>query len=153
MKKILFFIFAALVFMFAALAFVACEKEENSPLSDNTLSNGSFPPKMFTLTPDVFNAEAGTVIFVKTPMPTYNVDYFNNKKESYPTGIKKIPATYPAIYENDYYSLVQTACDTYEITIKPIDKTCIFGLVFRDEPSNNDRIKLGYITVNYTSAE
>ena len=139
MKKLLFV-------LFAALAFVACEKE-NGEIA------GSVSPTKITLTPNVFNAEAGTIIKIKTPVPTYNACYFDEGNKSYDTGVEKIPVVYPSTYENDYYSLVQTAKDTYEITVKSIEKACTFTIFFRDEPNNKGHWNLGYITVNYTPAE
>ena len=137
MKKILFI-------LFAALAFVACDKEENS--------NTSFVRTRFHLENSEYNAEAGTVIKVKTPMPSCNMFYNDELGEEYKTGVEKIPTVFPSSYENDYYSLVQTSDDTFEITVKPISKPCSFTIVFNNK-STKGQHHYGLLKVNYTPAE
>lgn len=139
MKKLLFVIVAA-------LAFVACEKEKNSGILDST------PPEIFSLTPNTFNAEAGTIINIKTPVPSCNMYYMNENDYLLKTGIKQMPTIFPATYENNLYSLVQTSEDTFEITIKTISQTCSFHIRF----SNTDESighPSGTIRVNYKYAE
>ena len=139
MRKLLFV-------LVAALAFVACKKEENSELLNST------PPEIFTLTPNIFNAEAGTIIKIKTPVPSCNMYYINENDHLLRTGVNQMPTTFPATYENDLYSLVQTSDDTFEICIKAIDKACIFHIKF----SNTDKSighPSGAIRINYALAE
>lgn len=138
MKKILFI-------LFAALAFVACEKDGESGKANSS-------PRSFISPKDIdTNAKAGTVFKFKTVMPTYNDSYRDGDGIKYDTGINKIPVAYPSTYENDYYSLVQTANDTYEVTIKSIEKACTFTLFFRGKEDIG--ATSGYFLINYTPAE
>ncbi len=109
-------------------------------------------PRSFILPENIdTNAKAGTVFKFKTVKPTYNDSYRDGEGIKYDTGINKIPVAYPSTYENDYYSLVQTANDTYEVTVKSIEKTCAFTLFFRDKEDIG--ATSGYFLFNYTPAE
>ena len=138
MKKLLFV-------LFAALAFVACEKEEESGKANSS-------PRSFISPKDIdTNAKAGTIFKFKTVVPTYHDSYRDGEGVSYDTGIEKIPAAYPSTYENDYYSLIQTANDTYEVTVKSIKKACSFTICFKNNEGNGEIS--GYFPINYTPAE
>ena len=71
MKKILFFMFAALVFMFTALAFVACEKNDDwgEELGDLLYDDSGF----VKLSEDsvTFDREKGGTITIKTEEAAY----------------------------------------------------------------------------------
>lgn len=137
MKKILFI-------LFAALAFVACEKEKEE-------GAGNFPPpQLLNILPNSYNAQAGAVIKVKTPIPTYNNSYRINS-HPFDTGVDKMPMTFPASNENEYYKLVQTSADTYEITIKSFDKPCTLDVRFVN--TDDEILNFGFVTINYTPAE
>ena len=137
MKKLLFV-------LFAALAFVACEKDKEE-------SAGNFqPPHMLNILPDSYNAQAGSVIKIKTPIPTYNNSYRINDRP-YDTGVDKMPISFPSGNENEYYKLVQTSADTYEITINPFNKP--YKLDVRFVNTDDEVLNFGFVTINYTPAE
>ena len=149
MKKILFM-------LFAALAFVACNNEEEK------YSTGGVVPIAFRIYPDTYTAEAGTIIKIKTPVPTVHFAYYDelpgvpvedglrlnstNIEEDDPASL-----SFPYTYENEYYSLIQTDVWSYEITVKELDKPCKFGLRFG---GNQGGIGLsGSIIINYVLSE
>lgn len=140
MKKILFI-------LFAALAFVACEKE--NPEENFRMVNGN-QPMVFDINPEAYNVESEAVIKIKTPIPTFNstyaIDWF-----SFSTGVKEIPKEFPLSNENEYYKLIQTSADTYEITIKSFDKPYKLNVNFIN--TDDKILNIGHITINYTPAE
>ena len=62
-----------------------------------------------------------------------------------------MPMTFPAGNENEYYKLVQTSADTYEITIKSFDKPCTLDVRFVN--TDDEILNFGFVTINYTPAE
>jgi hypothetical protein len=149
MKKILFI-------LLLACTFAACSKEEEK------YSTGGVTPIAFRIYPDTYTAEAGTVIKVKTPVPTVHFAYYDelpgvpaeNGMRLNSTNIGEdnpMSLSFPYTYENEYYSLIQTDVWSYEITVKELDKPCKFGLRFG---VNDCGIPLGGgIMINYVLSE
>ena len=120
MKKILFM-------LFAALAFVACDKEEDKP-------NWSFPK--ISPTP-VYSCldNSGMIIEVKSDIPskfTYaTISKKREKSEVEEDIAKKLYET-----ENEIYKITQIDDYTYQITIKPfIDHRQVAFIIASQEDS------------------
>ncbi len=107
-------------------------------------------PMVFDINPEVYNVESEAVIKIKTPIPTFNstyaIDWF-----LFSTGVKEIPKEFPLSNENEYYKLIQTSADTYEITIKSFDKPYKLNVNFIN--TDDKILNIGHITINYTPAE
>lgn len=131
-----------IIAMLAALAFVACEKEEKVPYQ----SCPGIPSEEFLISPNYYDVEAGAVVKINTPIPSFHLGYITMGK-LWSTDYDFDPESYPVTYENDYYSLVQTSATSYEITIKDIDESCGILLQFRGKES--DIITYGEVVLSY----
>ena len=131
--------------LFAALAFVACEKEKGDSLNFT-------PAKMIPIIPSQYNVGPGSNITVKTARPAFLVNYSTNNF-LFDSEVDDVPSLFPYEMNYEYFSVVQTTADTFEITPKLKDEPYNLTLKFGKTSDKVEERFQSVIFINYTPAK